>query len=361
MKTVNVALGSRAYPIFIGDALLRDAARWRGIVGERRALVVSDTTVAQHYLDRLAESLDGDVQSHVLPAGESHKTLETAASIWDRLMDAHFARDDLVIALGGGVVGDIAGFAAACYQRGIACVQAPTTVIAQVDSAVGGKTGVNHPGGKNMIGAFHQPSAVVADTGTLATLPAAEYRAGLAEVIKYGVILDAEFFVWLEANLEALLQQDQATLTQAIARSCEIKAAVVAADEHERGQRALLNLGHTFGHAIETGLGHGQWRHGEAVAAGMVMAASFAVCRGWMDDSEHQRIRDLVARAGLPVWAPPELDADRMLELMASDKKVKAGRLRLILPRQIGAAEVTADFDRGLLRKMLATGWTENA
>jgi 3-dehydroquinate synthase len=354
LNTVTVALGERAYPIHIGKNLLHDRARWTEVVAGRRALIVTDDTVSGHYLDRLSATLSNECAAAVLPTGESHKTLAAAESIWNRLMELHLARDDLLVALGGGVIGDIAGFAAACYQRGVAFVQAPTTVIAQVDSAVGGKTGVNHPLGKNMIGAFHQPAAVIADTATLATLPEAEYRAGLAEIIKYGVILDGDFFAWLEANLDALLEQDEAALGHAITRSCEIKADIVAADEHEHGSRALLNLGHTFGHAIETGLGHGCWRHGEAVAAGMVMAAAFAERLGWIGERERTRIGRLLARAGLPVWAPPELDADEMLALMASDKKVKGGRLRLVLPRAIGVAEITAEFDRDALRRLLS-------
>ncbi|HET7370085.1 MAG TPA: 3-dehydroquinate synthase [Gammaproteobacteria bacterium] len=356
MKTVTVPLGARSYSIFIGTGLLGDRQRWRDALAGRRAMIVTDEVVAGHYLDRLVETLPGGCTSCILAAGESRKTLATANEIWDKLMAARFARDDVLVALGGGVVGDIAGFAAACYQRGIAFIQAPTTLVAQVDSAVGGKTGVNHPLGKNMIGAFHQPAAVVADTATLATLPDAEYRAGLAEVIKYGVIRDAGFFAWLQANLEGLLQQDEQVVAYAVARSCEIKAAIVGADELEQGQRALLNLGHTFGHAIETGLGHGRWRHGEAVAAGMVMAAEFARRLGWMQHEDVGRIRDLLARANLPVWAPAELDAERMLALMASDKKVRGGRLRLVLPSAIGRAETTADFDHELLRQMLAAG-----
>ncbi|HET7570329.1 MAG TPA: 3-dehydroquinate synthase [Gammaproteobacteria bacterium] len=356
MQTVTVPLGARSYSIVIGAGLLDDRARWREVVRSRRALVVTDDIVAGHYLDRLAATLGDTIERCVLPAGEAHKTLATAARIWDRLTDARLARDDLLIALGGGVVGDMAGFAAACYQRGIDYIQAPTTLIAQVDSAVGGKTGVNHPRGKNMIGAFHQPAAVIADIGTLATLPAAEFRAGLAEIIKYGVIADADFFAWLEAHVDALLEQDAAALAYAIARSCGIKAAIVAADEREQGRRALLNLGHTFGHAIETGLGHGQWRHGEAVAAGMVMAAQFAARLGWMERRDVARLRDWLMRAELPVWAPAELRAERILELMASDKKVRGGRLRLVLPRGIGHAETTAEFDHDALGRMLIEG-----
>ncbi|HET7587756.1 MAG TPA: 3-dehydroquinate synthase [Gammaproteobacteria bacterium] len=359
MKTVTVPLGARSYSIFIGDGMLGDRQCWRDIIAGRRTMIVTDEIVAEHHLGRLTATLGDDCATCVLAAGESRKTLATAGEVWNRLMEARFARDDVLIALGGGVVGDIAGFAAACYQRGIACIQAPTTLIAQVDSAVGGKTGVNHPLGKNMIGAFHQPAAVVADPGTLATLPDTEYRAGLAEVIKYGVILDADFFAWLEANIDALLEQEHDALAHAIARSCEIKAAIVAADEHEQGQRALLNLGHTFGHAIETGLGHGRWRHGEAVAAGMVMAADFARRLGWLKHDDARRVRDLVVRTALPDWAPAELDAERLLTLMASDKKVRGGRLRLVLPRAIGRAEATADFDHELLRRMLKEGPAE--
>ncbi|HET8551365.1 MAG TPA: 3-dehydroquinate synthase [Gammaproteobacteria bacterium] len=356
MQTVMVPLGARSYSIAIGAGLLNDGARWQEAVGSRRVLIVTDDIVAGYYLDRLTETLGDAIEPCVLPAGEAHKTLATAGRVWNRLMDARLARDDLLIALGGGVVGDIAGFAAACYQRGIDYLQVPTTLIAQVDSAVGGKTGVNHPLGKNMIGAFHQPAAVIADIGTLATLPAAEYRAGLAEIIKYGVIADAEFFAWLETHLDALLEQDQAALAHAVGRSCAIKAAIVAADEHEHGRRALLNLGHTFGHAIETGLGHGHWRHGEAVAAGMVMAADFAARLGLMERRDVTRLRDWLIRAGLPTWAPAELQAERILELMAGDKKVRGGRLRLVLPHGIGNAETTADFDRDALGRMLIEG-----
>lgn len=355
MKTVQVPLGHRSYDITIAAKLLTDSARWRETVGQRRTLIVTDTNVAPRYLDQLTGAIGTTLKPCVLPAGESHKTLHTVSNIWDDMMEARLARDDVLVALGGGVVGDMAGFAAACYQRGIACIQVPTTVVSQVDSAVGGKTGVNHPQGKNMIGAFHQPDAVIVDTTTLATLEDAEFRAGLAEVIKYGIILDAEFFGWLETNLDAILAHEHDALAYAIARSCELKATVVASDEKEQGQRALLNLGHTFGHAIETGLGHGAWRHGEAVAAGTVMAAALAVEMNWIDAADCSRIKRLLQRAKLPVWAPEELEADRMLSLMATDKKVQNGQLRLILPHRIGAATVTAEFDHGALRELIAS------
>jgi 3-dehydroquinate synthase len=356
IKTVTVPLGARAYPILLGTDLLDDAARWRHIIGSRRSVVVTDDNVAPLYLERLGEALGGEPAHCVLEAGESGKTLETASRVWEALIAARCARDDVVVALGGGVIGDIAGFAAACYQRGVACVQVPTTLIAQVDAAVGGKTGVNLPAGKNMIGAFHQPRAVIVDTATLATLPADEYRAGLAEIIKYGIALDADFFAWLEDKLDALLARSPDALTQAITRSCEIKAGVVAADEQEHGPRALLNFGHTFGHAIETGLGHGHWRHGEAVAAGMVMAATFAEDSGRLASGDAKRILALVERAGLPGWAPPSLEPDKLLASMARDKKNRGRRVRLILPRRIGDAEVTADFDAARLRKLLESG-----
>jgi 3-dehydroquinate synthase len=354
--TVTVSLRARSYPILIGAGLLDDARRWRTITGRRRVLIVTDDNVAPLYLDRVRAAIGNGAHGCVLEAGEAGKSVLTASRVWDALIAARLARDDVLVALGGGVVGDIAGFAAACYQRGIACIQAPTTLIAQVDSAVGGKTGVNHPAGKNMIGAFHQPEAVIADTAALATLSADEYRAGLAEIVKYGAVLDADFFVWLEANLDALMAGEPDALAHAIARSCELKAAVVAADERDQGERALLNFGHTFGHAIETGLGHGRWRHGEAVAAGMVMAATFARRLGRLAENDARRLRVLVERAGLPSWAPLGLDADTLLASMASDKKNRRGRLRLIVPGRIGKAETTSDFDPALLRELLECG-----
>ncbi len=353
MDTLNVDLDSRSYPILIGPDLLRDPDVFRRHVDFRDILIVSNTTVAPLYLSALEESLrPRRVVATLLPDGESHKTLSTVARIEDVLIANRFARDCAVVALGGGVVGDMAGFAAAIYQRGVAFVQVPTTLLAQVDSAVGGKTGVNHPGGKNLIGAFHQPEAVIADTRTLATLSARELRAGLAEVIKYGLICDSVFFAWLEANVEALLAGDQAALARVIRRSCEIKAAIVGQDEREQGERALLNLGHTFGHAIESATGYGQWLHGEAVAAGMVMAARMSQESGLLGAEDLERIMRLTARMDLPVRVPG-LTPEVVLEHMRIDKKVQAGRIRLVLLRGIGAAFVTAEYDEGCLRRAL--------
>lgn len=353
MDTLNVDLGSRSYPILIGPDLLKDAEVFRRHVDFRDILIVSNTTVAPLYLRFLEESLrPRRVLATLLPDGESHKTLSTVARIEDVLVANRFARDCAVVALGGGVVGDMAGFAAAIYQRGVAFVQVPTTLLAQVDSAVGGKTGVNHPGGKNLIGAFHQPEAVIADTRTLSTLPARELRAGLAEVIKYGLICDSVFFAWLEANVEPLLAADQAALVHVIRRSCEIKAAIVGQDEREHGERALLNLGHTFGHAIESATGYGQWLHGEAVAAGMVMAARMSQESGLLGGEDLERIMRLTERMGLPVRVPG-LTPEGVLEHMRIDKKVQAGRIRLVLLRGIGAAFVTAEYDEGCLQRAL--------
>jgi 3-dehydroquinate synthase len=289
----------------------------------------------------------------VLPDGEQYKTLEVWNRIFDALLHARFGRDCTLVALGGGVIGDMTGFAAACYQRGVAFIQVPTTLLAQVDSSVGGKTGINHPAGKNMIGAFHQPLAVIADTSTLATLPQRELSAGLAEVLKYGLIRDASFLSWLEAHMAELLARDADALAYIIRLSCEIKADIVAADEHEAGQRALLNLGHTFGHAIETAAGYGNWLHGEAVAVGICMAADLSARMGWLTEGDVARIRRLVTSAGLPVDAPADLSADRFLELMAIDKKVQDGQLRLVLLRHPGDALVTADVEPDLLRATL--------
>ena len=288
----------------------------------------------------------------MLPGGESQKTLGNVAVIIDALVAARLNRDGLVLALGGGVVGDIAGFAAASYQRGIAIVQLPTTLLAQVDSSVGGKTGVNHPGGKNLIGAFHQPHAVLADTDTLSTLPDRQLRAGLTEVIKAALVADAAFFAWLEANLERLLAKDAAALAEAIRRACAIKAAIVAEDEREQGRRALLNLGHTFGHAIEAGAGYGTVLHGEAVAAGLVLAAELSARTGRLPGADARRVREILAAAGLPV-DPPRLGAARMLELMAMDKKVKGGALRLVLLDGIGRAVIADDYPRESLERLL--------
>jgi len=354
--TLTVDLGDRSYPIHIGPGLLGRADLYGPALNTGRVLVITNETVAPLYLDAVLAGLaDRESASLVLPDGERHKTLDTAARVYDALMDERLGRDGTVVALGGGVIGDLAGFAAATWQRGVDFVQIPTTLLAQVDSSVGGKTGVNHPRGKNMIGAFHQPRLVLADTDVLATLPERELSAGLAEIIKYGLIRDADFFAWLEENMPALRGREPAALAHAIARSCENKAAVVAADEREGGVRALLNLGHTFGHAVEAALGYGEWLHGEAVGAGMCLAADLSVRLGWLDEAERERAVTLIAAAGLPTGLPPGLDRPRMLELMGHDKKVLAGRLRLILLRGIGDAVVTGDFDPGALDATLDT------
>ncbi|NIR28547.1 MAG: 3-dehydroquinate synthase [Gammaproteobacteria bacterium] len=355
MKTLRVELEARSYSIYIGAGLMGRPEFITPLLAGNQAMVVTNETVGPLYLDRVLAALaDVETQSVQLPDGEQFKTLETLQIIFDALLRARFGRDCTVVALGGGVVGDIAGFAAACYQRGVAHVQLPTTLLAQVDSSVGGKTGVNHPRGKNMIGAFHQPNGVIADTDSLATLPERELRAGLAEVIKYGAIRDAAFFEWLEAHLESLLERDPQAFEHAIYRSCYNKAEVVAEDEREAGARALLNFGHTFGHAIETGLGYGRWLHGEAVAAGMCLAARLSIRTGWLDDTAGRRIEALVARAGLPTRRPQELAPARMQELMAVDKKVRAGRPRLVLLHAIGDARVTDELDPHLVEATLA-------
>ena len=349
IDNLTVQLGARSYPILIGNGVLSDHALIDRYVRARDVLLVSNTTVAPLYLESLQSALSPRrTVATLLPDGESHKTLETVARILDVLVANRFGRDCAVVALGGGVVGDMAGFAASVYQRGVAFIQAPTTLLAQVDSAVGGKTGVDHPGGKNLIGAFHQPSAVLSDTATLATLPPRELRAGLAEVVKYGLIRDAEFFAWLETQVEALLAGDIAALAHVIRRSCEIKAAIVARDEHEHGERALLNFGHTFGHAIESTSGYGRWLHGEAVAAGMVMAAHMSHESGLLSAADLKRIVRLIERLGLPTYVE-QVPPQSLLEHMRIDKKVLDGRIRLILLRAIGQAFVTAEYDESRL------------
>jgi 3-dehydroquinate synthase len=353
MDTLSIDLGSRSYPILIGAGLLGDPALLEGSIPARDVMLVSNVTVAPLWAPRLRAGLAAfRVAECILPDGEEHKTLATMSRVLDALVAARMNRDCAVLALGGGVVGDIAGFAAACYQRGVDFVQLPTTLLAQVDSSVGGKTGVDHPGGKNLIGAFHQPVAVVADTDTLDTLPDRELRAGLAEVIKYGLIRDEPFLAWIEQNLDRLLARDPDALAYAIRRCCECKAQIVSRDEREQGERALLNLGHTFGHAIETGAGYGSWLHGEAVAAGMAMAAEMSRRLGWLREADVARVRSLLARAGLPT-DPPSLGHDRFLELMRMDKKVKAGRIRLVLLRRVGEAVCTGDYEDGVLAGML--------
>lgn len=352
-EVVHIDLGERSYPIVVGSGLLGDAGCVAAHVAARDVLVVTNETVAPLYLAMLEAGLAGRrVYSIALPDGEQHKTLGVLGRVFDALVEARLNRDACIVALGGGVVGDMAGFAAACYQRGIDFVQAPTTLLAQVDSSVGGKTGVNHPGGKNLIGAFHQPRAVLSDLSTLRTLPPRELRAGLAEVVKYGLIDDLGFLEWIERHLDALLALDAAALAHAVRRSCEIKARIVAADEREHGQRALLNLGHTFGHAIETAAGYGEWLHGEAVAMGMLLAADLSQRLGWIDGTDVGRLRELLLRAGLPVTAPP-IGASRALGLMGMDKKVLAGRIRLVLLRRLGAGEVSGDYPPEALQATL--------
>ena len=354
MQRVTIDLGARSYPILIGPGLLDDGQALAEAVPARDVMVVTNEIVGPLYLDRLVRGLQGRrVETVLLPDGERHKTLETAGRILDAMVAARMNRDACVVALGGGVVGDVAGFAAASYQRGVDFVQVPTTLLAQVDSSVGGKTGVNHPGGKNLIGAFHQPRAVVSDTETLRSLPVRELRAGLAEVIKYGLVADVAFLAWLEANVSALLALDSAAVAQAVRRCCEIKAAIVADDEREHGARALLNLGHTFGHAIEAAAGYGEWLHGEAVGVGMLMAADLSRRIGRLGGADVDRLRDLLHRAGLPASAPP-IGAGRALELMAMDKKVLAGRIRLVLLARIGEGVVSGDYPVQALEETLA-------
>jgi len=349
MHTLNVELAARSYPIHIGVGLIDRAELIEPHLRTRKAAIVTNEVVGPLYLERLCMGLARlgvEIVPIVLPDGEAHKQWQVLNTIFDTLLRRHCERSTTLIALGGGVVGDMGGFAAACYQRGMPFIQVPTTLLAQVDSSVGGKTAINHPQGKNMIGAFYQPRLVLADTATLATLPEREFSAGLAEVIKYGLIRDAAFFDWLEQNIDALRALDAGALAWAIERSCRNKAEVVAADETEQGERALLNLGHTFGHAIETGLGYGQWLHGEAVAAGTMMAAELSRRLGWIGGSEVARIERLFKRAGLPTHGP-NLGAPRYLELMAHDKKVEAGKLRFVLLRGIGQAVMTGDVETG--------------
>ena len=348
--TLTVELGERSYPIVIGSGLLGGGFDLAEYVQGDDCLIVSNETVAPLYLDALKANLGSkSVEDIALVDGEAHKTIDTVELVVDKLVASRANRDTTVIALGGGVVGDIAGFAAACYMRGVAFIQVPTTLLAQVDSSVGGKTGVNHPQGKNLIGAFHQPEIVLIDTDTLTTLPERELKAGLAEVIKYGAIVDADFFEWLEANVDALLDRDADKLAYAIRRSCELKAAVVADDEREMGRRAILNFGHTFGHAIEHCQGYGEWLHGEAVAAGMIMAATLSD----IGNDEVARLVDLVRRAGLPV-TPPSIGTEAMLNAMGMDKKIMKKQLRFVLLNELGDASIRSDVDTEQLSMTLA-------
>ncbi len=355
MQTLTVDLGDRSYPIHIGPGLLDRADLVLPHLKQKRAVIVTNTTVGPLYLDRFSQTLKNagvQVDSVVLPDGEVYKNWETLNLIFDALLTQRAERKTTLIALGGGVIGDLTGFAAACYQRGMPFIQIPTTLLAQVDSSVGGKTGINHPLGKNMIGAFYQPQLVLADTDVLGTLPQRELSAGLAEVIKYGLIRDEGFFAWLEGNMDRLLARDTEALIYVIQRSCEHKAEVVASDEREAGQRALLNLGHTFGHAIESGMGYGVWLHGEAVAAGTMLAADLSYRMGLIGEHEVERMTDLFRRAGLPV-AAPALGEAAYMEHMEVDKKVEGGRIRFVLFKQLGEAFVSGDYDPAALRETL--------
>jgi 3-dehydroquinate synthase len=352
--TLNVNLAERSYPIYIGANLITNSELYRPHIHGQQVLIVTNTTVAPLYLESVMSALSAyQVETVILPDGEQFKTLSVWQQIIDSLLEYRFDRRCTVIGLGGGVVGDMAGFAAACYQRGVYFIQVPTTLLAQVDSSVGGKTGVNHPLGKNMIGAFYQPQCVIADIDTLQTLDNRQLSAGLAEVIKYGLIGDPEFFDWLERHVDGLMAREQGLLAYAIERSCSDKAAVVAADEREAGNRALLNLGHTFGHAIETGVGYGEWLHGEAVGTGICMAADLSRRLGWLDLGAQKRIEALIERAGLPTAPPAGLDADRFMELMSVDKKVLNNRVRLVLMRQLGYSVVTDEFESTMLEGTL--------
>jgi len=356
MKTLTVELEERSYPIYIGSSLLGNSDCFLPHIPARQVLIVSNEIVAPLYLQQVKTTLSSlDVHEVILPDGEQYKTLDTVNLIFDKLLQERLNRNCTLIALGGGVIGDITGFAAASYQRGVNFIQVPTTLLAQVDSSVGGKTGVNHPLGKNMIGAFYQPRAVIADTDTLNTLDDRQLSAGIAEVIKYGLIHDTAFLDWLEKHMPDLLARQTDGMTEAIERSCQNKAEVVAADELESGQRALLNLGHTYGHAIETGMGYGEWLHGEAVAAGMCMAARQSEKLGWITADEVQRVVKLIASANLPTTRPDTISAEEMLQHMQVDKKVLDGTIRLVLLEAIGKAVVTGDYPHETLLATLET------
>ena len=359
MKTLRVELGDRGYPIFIGQGFMGQAELVKPYVKGSQVLIVTNTVVAPLYLSACeAAFAEFDVQSVVLPDGEVYKTLETLNLIFDKLVGQRFDRSCTLVALGGGVTGDMTGFAAACFQRGVKFIQMPTTLLSQVDSSVGGKTGVNHPLGKNMIGAFHQPECVVIDTETLNTLEDRQLSAGLAEVIKYGLIQDLEFFEWLEENIERLMNRDPEALSYAIERSCQDKAEIVAKDEKEAGLRALFNLGHTFGHAIESGMGYGNWLHGEGVSAGTMQAVYLSKLLGHLSEKDVLRVYALFERVALPVKPPTadEMSNQKFLDLMAGDKKVQAGTIRLVLLKSIGQAYVTGNYPDHLLERTL-TEW----
>lgn len=365
MKTLNVELGERSYPIHIGSGLLKQEQLIIPHIHGKTTVTVSNETVAPLYIEAVHglistltnKKTDQEFNTDIiLPDGEQYKTAQTLELIYTQMLEARCDRKTTLLALGGGVVGDVAGFASASYQRGINFIQIPTTLLAMVDSSVGGKTGINHPLGKNMIGAFHQPQCVIIDTDTLSTLDDRQLSAGIAEVIKYGYINDKEFLEWLDQNMEKLLKRDTEALSYAIYCSCQHKADIVAADEKEAGQRALLNLGHTFGHAIETGMGYGKWLHGEAISAGMVMAAELSCEQGWIDHADVTAMRELLLKAKLPVDRPAELSAEKFTELMSIDKKVQDGVLHLVLMKSVGESIVTSDFDPEALQKVLNRG-----
>jgi len=356
MKTLTVALSERSYPIYIGANLLAQADLLTHHIKSKQVVIVTNETIAPLYLQKVLANLsDFQVEVVILRDGEQFKTLDSLNLIFDQLLVRKFSRNATLIALGGGVIGDMGGFAAACYQRGIAFIQIPTTLLAQVDSSVGGKTGVNHPLGKNMIGAFYQPQAVIADVDVLDTLDDRQLCAGLAEVIKYGLICNLTFFEWLEVNIDVLLKRDKTALTYAIEQSCLMKAQVVVEDEHEGGVRATLNLGHTFGHAIETGMGYGSYLHGEAVAIGTCLAADLSQRKGFLTAQDVTRIIDLFKRANLPIQTPSELSAAQFVELMAVDKKNVDGDIRVILLEAIGKATLPMAVDSSSLTQTLQT------
>ncbi|MBQ0731923.1 MAG: 3-dehydroquinate synthase [Oleispira antarctica] len=357
MKTLTVDLADRSYPIFIGESLISNSDLFTPYIKGKQVMIVSNTTVAPLYLERVKSALTQfEVDEVILPDGEEYKNLETLNLIFDALLSKRHNRTTTLIALGGGVVGDMTGFAASCYQRGVDFIQVPTTLLSQVDSSVGGKTAVNHPMGKNMIGAFYQPKAVIADITVLNTLPQRELSAGIAEVVKYGLICNTKFYGWLNANMEALASYDAQALTMAVELSCLDKAAVVAKDEREGGIRAILNLGHTFGHAIETNQGYGVWLHGEAVAAGMVMAADMSWRLGNISQQDVHDLQSLLKRAQLPCIPPAEMSNQDFIDLMQVDKKVLDGKLRLVLLKSIGEAVVTSDFSADTLHQTLSAG-----
>jgi len=355
MQSVTVDLGSRSYPIYIGKGLLNDTALVEPFLRNGRILIVTNEAIAPLYLERVRQ-LVGQSEVIVLPDGEQYKSLQTVSLIYDKLLTEKYDRNTTLVALGGGVVGDITGFAAATFLRGVNFIQVPTTLLAQVDSSVGGKTGVNHPLGKNMIGAFHQPQCVIADTDVLQTLPERELKAGLAEVIKYALINKADFLDWLEQHRESVLLRDRDLLAEAIKVSCEQKAEIVGKDELEGGIRAWLNLGHTFGHAIETATGYGTWLHGEAVATGMVMAADLSMRLGWISSGDASRIKNILQNYGMPVAPPADIEEQQYLDIMLSDKKARAGKIHFILLRGIGRAEITSAVAPELLSQTLNAG-----